>query len=112
MNRKTLQLLTDPELVAMRQAWEQRLQELSDVPIYLQGKARTGKTDMYENAGQRAQEALDDLAKRRAAENLDVYPREMPEKVYHVNSCEGMPIDRVEELAKTHKIVICAEPVH
>lgn len=58
------QILSDPELVAIRQAWEQRLRDLSDPPIYLQGKGWTGKTDMYESAAQRAAEALDDLAKR------------------------------------------------
>ena len=63
MNQKTFQILTDPELVAMRRAWEQRLKELSNGPIYLQGMARAGKTDMYENAEQRVQEAIDDLAK-------------------------------------------------
>jgi hypothetical protein len=46
----------------------------------------------------------------RAAEDLEVYLREMPEKVYYVNPCQGMPVDRVEQLAKAHKIVICAEP--
>ena len=63
MNQKTFQILTDPELVAMRRAWEQRLKEFSNGPIYLQGMARAGKTDMYESAEQRVQEALEDLAK-------------------------------------------------
>jgi hypothetical protein len=45
----------------------------------------------------------------RAAEDLEIYLREMPEKIYYVNPCEGMPVDRVEQLAKTCKIVICAE---
>jgi len=46
----------------------------------------------------------------RAAQDLEIYLREMPEKIYYVNPCEGMPIERIEELAKTRKIVICAEP--
>jgi len=47
----------------------------------------------------------------RAAQDLEIYLREMPEKIYYVNPCEGMPIERIEELAKTRKVVICAEPV-
>jgi hypothetical protein len=46
----------------------------------------------------------------RAAEDLEIYLHEMPEKIYYVNPCNGMPIERVEELAKTYKIVICADP--
>jgi hypothetical protein len=46
----------------------------------------------------------------RAAEDLEIYLREMPEKIYYVHTCEGMPVERVEKLAKMHKIVICAEP--
>jgi len=64
MNEKTFQILTDPELVAKRHAWEQRLKELSGAPIYLQGIGRAGKTDMYEDAEQRVRESLDDLAKQ------------------------------------------------
>lgn len=62
MDQGAIQLLADPELLAARQAWEQRLRSLSDAPVYLQGVARTGKTDMYEDAGGRAAEAIDDLA--------------------------------------------------
>ncbi len=69
MREETLQVLTDPELVAARQGWEQRLRDLfdgqlPDAPIYLQGKDWTGETDMYESPDQRAQEALDDLAEQ------------------------------------------------
>ena len=46
----------------------------------------------------------------RAAEDLETYLREMPDKVYYVNPCEGMPLERVEELAKDHRIVIVSEP--
>ena len=46
----------------------------------------------------------------RAAEDLEIYLREMPEKVYYVNPCNGMPLERVEDLAKTYRIVICDEP--
>ena len=46
----------------------------------------------------------------RAAEDLETYLREMPDKVYYVNPCEGMPLERVEELAKGHRIVIVYEP--
>jgi len=46
----------------------------------------------------------------RAAEDLEIYLREMPEKIYYVHPCEGMPVERIEKLAKIHKIVICAEP--
>ena len=46
----------------------------------------------------------------RAAADLELYLREMPERIYYVHPCEGMPVERTEELAKTHKIVICAEP--
>lgn len=46
----------------------------------------------------------------RAVEDLEIYLREMPEKTYYVDPCEGMPLDRVEQLAKTHKIVICTDP--
>jgi hypothetical protein len=46
----------------------------------------------------------------RAAEDLEIYLQEIPEKVYYVNPCEGMPLERVERLARTHKIVVVAEP--
>lgn len=46
----------------------------------------------------------------RASEDLDIYLNELPEKVYYVLPCEGMPLGRIEELAKHHKIVICSEP--
>jgi len=69
MKENTLQILTDPELLAIRQGWEQRLRELfdghlPDAPIYLQGESSTGKTDMYESPDQCLQESLDDLAER------------------------------------------------
>lgn len=62
MNDTTLQLLTDPELVAARRAWEERLEHLADAPVYLQGRWGRG-ADIYEGAEQRVSEVLDSLAK-------------------------------------------------
>jgi len=47
----------------------------------------------------------------RAAEDLEIYLTEMPDKVYYVNPCDGMPLERVAELARAHRVVICAEPL-
>jgi hypothetical protein len=46
----------------------------------------------------------------RAAADLEIYLRQMPQKVYYVNPCEAMPLERLEELAKMHRIVIVSEP--
>jgi len=45
----------------------------------------------------------------RAAEDLEIYLAQMPNKVYYVNPCDGMPLARVEALAKDHKIIIVDE---
>jgi hypothetical protein len=69
MNEKIGQILTDPELVAVRQAWEQRLRELFDghifdPPLYLWGRIWTGKTDMYEDPAKRVSEALEEIEEK------------------------------------------------
>jgi len=46
----------------------------------------------------------------RASDDLEIYLDELPEKVYYVLPCEDMPINKIEKLAKHHKIVICSEP--
>jgi hypothetical protein len=46
----------------------------------------------------------------RASEDLEIYLEKLPEKVYYVLPCEGMPLARIHELAKHHKIVVCSEP--
>lgn len=42
----------------------------------------------------------------RAAEDLEIYLQQMPERIYYVHPCEGMPQERVEMLAANHRIVI------
>jgi len=69
MNETTGQILTDPELVAVRQAWEQRFRDLfdgriPDSPLYIWGRAWTGNTDMYQDPEKRAKEALGVLAEK------------------------------------------------
>ena len=69
MNEKTKQILTDLELVALRQGWEQRLRELfdgciPDSPIYLWGRLWTGKTDMYQDPAGRVKEALEEIEEK------------------------------------------------
>lgn len=69
MEGKTEQILTDPKLVAIRQAWEQRLRDLfdghiPDSPLYLWGRLWTGKTGMYEDPVERVNEALEELAEK------------------------------------------------
>ena len=69
MDERAEQILTDPELVARRQVWEQRLRGLfdgaiPDSPLYLWGGVWTGKTDMYEDPAERVQEALEELAEK------------------------------------------------
>ena len=45
----------------------------------------------------------------RAAEDLEIYLREMSEKVYYVAPCEAMPRERIEQFAIDHKIIIVGE---
>ena len=48
----------------------------------------------------------------RAAEDLEIFLRYMPEKTYYVNPCAGMPTERIKQLARDHKIIIVsARPV-
>lgn len=69
MKETARKILTDPELVTIRQAWEQRLRELfdgriPDSPLYLWGRLWTGKTDMYEDAAKRVEEALGEIEEK------------------------------------------------
>lgn len=57
-----MKTLKDPDLVAARQAWERRLADPNDSPIYLRGILASGSTDMYADPRRRAQEALNQLA--------------------------------------------------
>jgi hypothetical protein len=46
----------------------------------------------------------------RAAEDLDIYYREMRENmVFYVNPCEGMPIERILEITGGQRVVIVAD---
>lgn len=62
MKDKTLQILTDPKLVEIRRAWEEKLMNLSSTPIYLQGIGKSGAASMYDDPRQRLHEALDQIA--------------------------------------------------
>ncbi len=69
MDEQSKQILSDPELVAIRQGWEQRLRELfdghlPDSPLYLWGRLWTGRTDMYEDPAKRMNEALEEIAEK------------------------------------------------
>jgi len=60
---EALQVLTDPELVAARRGWEERLDDTSASPVYLKGMHRRAGSDTPEDAEGRMQEALETLAK-------------------------------------------------
>jgi hypothetical protein len=45
----------------------------------------------------------------RAAEDLETYLRDMPDKVYYVHPCPGMPQEHIASLAPDHKVVIVSE---
>lgn len=69
MKKTAKEILTDPELVATRKAWEQRLRDVFDgqipkAPLYLWGASWTGKTDMYQDPAKRMTEALGELAEK------------------------------------------------
>ncbi len=57
-------MLVDPALVSIRQRWEQRFGDLLDAPIHLQAEVCCDTTDMYDDPGNRAREALEELAGR------------------------------------------------
>jgi hypothetical protein len=56
--------LNSPELVALRQAWEQRIADPEDTPVYLRGVTCSGTTNMYADPEKRMQEALEMLAEQ------------------------------------------------
>lgn len=106
------QLMANPEWLATRTAWEQRLTPPFKGALHLKGSARSGTTDMYDDPEQRVREALDDLAPHgeMCQDHLENYLNTMPDKLYYVHPCDGMPLPRIEQLAETHPIVICADP--
>ncbi len=81
MNEKAKQILTDPELVVLRQAWEQRMADLfdgriPDSPLYIWGRSWSGKTDMYADPEKRVREALAAMA-----EKISEYPEKIRDEV-------------------------------